>query len=81
METSKVSHLTIFSDDQKATVTGSFVRAAINGSGLSTEEAIERIGNRLHIYPSLTLDEDGIELLSTLAGKSPGGIFVIDSLA
>ena len=29
----------------------------------------------------MTLDEDGTELLSTLAGKSPGGIFVIDSLA
>ena len=81
LETIPVSHLTIFSDDQKATVTGSFVRAAINGSGIPQEECLKRIGNRLHIYPSLTLDEDGTELLSTLAGKSPGGIFVIDSLA
>ena len=81
LETQKVSHLTIFSDDQKATVTGSFVRAAINGLGITTKEATERIGNRLHIYPSLTLDEDGIELLRTLAGDKPGGIFVIDSLA
>ena len=81
LETIPVSHLTIFSDDQKATVTGSFVRAAINGSGIPQEECLKRTGNWLHIYPSLTLDEDGTELLSTLAGKSPGGIFVIDSLA
>ena len=81
LETQKISHLTIFSDDQKPTVTGSFVRAAINGAGLSADEATKRIGDRLHIYPSLTLDEDGVELLSILAGKFPGGVFVIDSLA
>lgn len=77
------SHLTIFSDDQKHTDTGRYVKAAINGiTEISRDEVLKRLkAANLAIYPRLTLDEDGCEQLSTLAAQRPGGLFIIDSLA
>lgn len=75
---SKFSHLTIYSDDQKASKTAVYVRNAVNGIDL---EGFDLNTLDLNIYPSLTLDDDGIERLKRKAEATPGGVFVIDSLA
>lgn len=61
------SHLTIFSDDQRSSDTGRYINAALKGLP-DPEAAKEKLrGKSLEIYPSLTLDEDGIERLSHIA--------------
>ena len=56
--------LIIYSDDQAIATTAAFIRAAIAGSGLDEEQAKQRLRGKLHVFPRLTLDEDGMEQIS-----------------
>ena len=72
--------LIIFSDDQAAERTGAYADGAVEGLP-DPDAAWEVIGDRLEIYNSLILNEDGVERLTALAQNNPGSVFIIDSLA
>ena len=72
--------LIIYSDDQAIATTAAFIRAAIAGSGLDEEQAKQRLRGKLHVFPRLTLDEDGMEQVSNMVSENPGSVVVIDSL-
>lgn len=72
------SHLTIYSDDQKASFTAQMINTAVNSLELEDESTLDNLD--LNIYPSLKLDDDGIERLAQKAKATPGGCFIIDSL-
>ena len=80
LESVPFTSLIIFSDDQSITVTSSFIQAAIKGSGLTKEQAVAKLKGKIHIFPRLTLDEDGIEQVSSIVEQNLGSVVVIDSL-
>ena len=79
LEVESFSHLVIFSDDQKAATTARYLTAAMKGAGIDPKKHDE-IASKIKIYPSLTLDADGIDRLTLMAESNPGGVFVVDSL-
>ena len=79
LELETFSQLVIFSDDQKAATTARYLTAALKGAGIDPKQHAD-IASKIKIYPSLTLDADGIDRLTLLAENSPGGVFVVDSL-